>query len=118
MREGQGLLCMSATSHSVYSALFIPILGQLLKDRRQLCEENKKETVTAEGEMYTPQHFFSRAFSTTGEVQSVPPCKLVTEQAMQGMGLNPSSLIQSRLSTQVKGLPPHIECIAQVHCLA
>lgn len=53
---------MSATGHSVYSALFIPILGQLLKDLRQLCEENKKKTVTAEGrEMDTPppQHAFS-----------------------------------------------------------
>lgn len=108
---------MSATGHSVYSALFIPILGQLLKDLRQLCEENKKETVTAEdGRVHTPPtHCLSCAFSTTGEVQSVPPGKPVTEQAMHGVGLNPRSLIQSR---QVKGVPPHTEYIAQAHCLA
>lgn len=109
---------MSATGHSVYSALFIPILGQLLKDLRQLCEENKKETVTAEGgRVHTlpPTHCFSCAFSTTGEVQSVPPGKFVMEQAMHGVGLNPRSLIQS---CQVKGVPPHTEYIAQAHCLA
>lgn len=62
MREGQGLLWMSATGHSVYSALFIPILGQLLKDLRQLCEEIKKKTVTTEGrgDVYPPNTLFQQ----------------------------------------------------------
>lgn len=75
--KGKGFCVKSATGHSVYSALYIPILGQHLMDLKQLYEENKKKTVTEEGERcvsspHQPTPFQLHTFSSKGEVQSVP----------------------------------------------
>lgn len=68
----------------------------------------KRQLLQKGGEMYTPPHtLFQQCIFNNRRGAISAPGKLVTEQAMQGVGLNSSSLIQYRLSTQVKGLPPH-----------